>query len=123
MPYALWTEAMYRELEQIYSRQGHLPIVAHVDRYLGRFRTWGIPKRLSALPVLVQANASFFAQNGTASRAMHMLRKEQIHLLGSDCHDLNTRKPNLGIAVKKIQRHLGETPLERIMDYQTYVFG
>ena len=104
MPMGVWTDRMYRELEDIYNNLGLTPIVAHVDRYLGRFRDYGIPKALEQLPVLVQANASFFL---SGSRGMKMLRKHQIHLLGSDCHNMSERKPNLGPALERIREKLG----------------
>lgn len=104
MPMVTWTDRMYRELEEIYHNQELTPIVAHVDRYLGRFRDYGIPQRLAELPVLVQANASAFLEG---SRGIKLLRSRQIHLLGSDCHNMCSRKPNLGPALERISRKLG----------------
>lgn len=111
MPMAEWTDRMYRELEDIYSNQGLIPIVAHVDRYLGRFRDFGIPQRLADLPVLVQANASSFLDSAWG---LKLLRRHQIHLLGSDCHNLKDRKPNLGPALERITRKLGAEALDWI---------
>lgn len=104
MPRGIWTDRMYRDLEGIHSNLGLTPIVAHVERYLGRFRDYGIPGCLEQLPVLVQANASFFL-NG--SRGLNMLRMHRIHLLGSDCHNLSNRSPNLGPALERIGQKLG----------------
>lgn len=111
MPMGHWTDRMYRELAQIYENLGLTPILAHVDRYLGRFRDHGIPRRLAELPVLVQANASFFL---SGSKGLNMLRNHQIHLLGSDCHNMTDRKPNLGAAVERITRILGADSIEWI---------
>ena len=113
MPPAPWSDSMYRELEQIWRQWGIRPIIAHVDRYISRFRTHGIPERLAQLPVAVQANAGFFLQ-GSASMAMRMLKKGQIHLLGSDCHNLSSRRPNLGAAAEKIRSRQGQEALDRI---------
>ena len=118
MPGSPWTESMYRELGNIFLKQDLLPIVAHVDRYISVFRTHDIPQRLQELPVLVQANASFFLRNDTRRMALKMLEKDQIQLLGSDCHNLSTRKPNLGAAVELIQNKLGQEALDRICNYQ-----
>ena len=118
MPGSPWTESMYRELENISLKQDLLPIVAHVDRYISRFRTYNIPEYLEELPVLVQANASFFLKNSTRSMALKLLENNQIQLLGSDCHNLSTRKPNLGKAVELIERKLGQEVLDRICAYQ-----
>lgn len=118
MPQPPWRESMYREMEDIYSRQGIVPIIAHVDRYISPFRTYGIPERLAELPCYVQGNASFFLHASTRGMAMRMLRKQQIHLLGSDCHNVAGRPPRLGDAVAKIQRCLGDAALDQIAAYQ-----
>lgn len=118
MPVSPWTKSMYCELEGLYVKRGITPIIAHIDRYISRFRTFGIPKRLSELPVLVQANAEFFLQRSTASMAIRMLRNDGIHLLGSDCHNLKSRKPDLGEAVEVIGRRLGKEAIRQINIYE-----
>jgi protein-tyrosine phosphatase len=123
MPEPPWSAEMYRELENIHIKLGLTPIVAHVDRYIAPLRTGGIPEKLSRLPVLVQANAEFFTDRHTASMAVRMLHRGQIHLLGSDCHNLTDRAPNLGAAVDRIREKLGETALRHISHYEHKVLG
>ena len=118
MPHVPWTSRMYQDVEDIRVKQGLIPIIAHVDRYIRPFMTHGIPEQLGQLPVLVQANASFFLRKTTAGMAMRMLKSDQIHLLGSDCHNLRDRAPNLGTAIVQIQKHLGTDPIERICRYE-----
>jgi len=119
MPESPWSESMYRELENLSAGKGLIPVIAHVDRYIRPFRTYGIPDRLADMPVLVQANASFFLCSSTRSLALKLLRQDKIHLLGSDCHNLTTRPPMLGDAIHVIRQKLGEEPLERIRYYQS----
>lgn len=114
MPPVPWTEEIYRELEDIWARRGVTPVIAHIDRYIRPFHTHHIPQRLAQLPVLIQANADFFLERSTAAMALRMLRADQIHLLGSDCHNLTSRKPNLGEAVKLIEKRQGAESVERI---------
>lgn len=114
MPDNDWTPRMYRELEKIALLQGLTPVVAHIDRYIRPFRTKGIPEELAQLPVLVQANGSFFIDKRTRSLAMKMLRKGQIHLLGSDAHNMEDRAPNLGPAAEQILSKLGEAVLATV---------
>lgn len=121
MPESPWTPGMLRELEDIRFRYGITPVIAHVDRYIAPFRTHGIPEQLEQLPVLVQANANFFLRSGTKRMALRMLRKGQIHLLGSDCHDMSVRRPNLGVAVTQIEHHLGTDILEQIRACQAQI--
>lgn len=115
MPHSPWTESMYRELEGIWVKQGLMPVIAHVDRYIAPFRTFGIPEKLAELPVLVQANAEFFLDRRTSRMALRLLREDKIQLLGSDCHNLSSRKPNLGQALTLIEKKLGRETLDRIV--------
>lgn len=123
MPAPPWNEGVYRELEAIWVRREILPIIAHIDRYISPWKTYKIPQRLAQLPVLVQANASFFTRRKTASMAIKMLKAGQIHLIGSDCHDLSERKPDMGAAVERIRKKLGEDALARINEYETKVLN
>ena len=118
MPFVAWTKDMYRELENIYARQGLTPIVAHVDRYIRPWRTRGIPERLQELPVLVQANASFFTSRFTGSLARKLLKEKKIHLLGSDCHDMLSRPPCLG----KLGKNLNREALLQIEETESRIF-
>lgn len=123
MPLPPWPEEFYRELEAIRGKQGLTPVIAHVDRYIRPLRTFSIPERLEELPVLVQANASFFTGRATAAQAMKLLSRGQIQLLGSDCHDLDSRKPDLGAAIRRIEEKLGSSTLLKIENTQTTFFG
>lgn len=118
MPPPPWTDSMYRELEAIRRKRGIIPIIAHVDRYISPFRTHGIPGRLAQLPVLVQANAGFFLKRSTSALALKLLKADQIQLLGSDCHNLTTRPPEMGKAVARIGEKLGQNVLDQIRDYE-----
>lgn len=123
MPNSVWTERHYRELVGIYQKNGITPVIAHIDRYISPFQTHDIPEDLAELPVLVQANASFFTRCRTRKLALRLLRKGQIHLLGSDCHNLTDRKPNLSEATQIIQNNLGIDALKRIAQYEDKVLG
>ena len=122
MPEYSWSDSMFREIADIYSRQGITPIIAHVDRYRRYFRSSKIPQRLQAMPVLVQANAEFFLNRATVGKACRMLRGGQIHLLGSDCHNLTSRTPNLADAVANIRKRCGEDAIAAIREHETFIF-
>lgn len=121
MPMSSWTDRMYREIEGIWIKQGLMPIVAHLDRYVTPFHAWDILERLEDLPVLIQVNASFFIDSNTRRLALKMLKKGKIHLLGSDSHDLSDRAPNLGEALAIIQKKLGQDHINRINYYEDEV--
>lgn len=123
MPVSPWSDSMFREMADIQTKQGLTPIIAHVDRYISPFRTHRIPERLAQLPVYVQANASFFLRPSTRRMALRMLQANRIHLLGSDCHNMSSRLPNLGPAVQIIENRLGEGATERICSFEAEILG
>lgn len=121
LPAPPWKDYVYEELLEISRKQRLTPVIAHIDRYLPIFGADRIVERLTALPVLIQANSHFFTRAATASRALRMLQQGKIHLLGSDCHDLTSRAPELGKAVERIKNRLGEDFLEQIVQNETKI--
>lgn len=118
MPHAPWANSMYQELENIYTKRGITPMIAHIDRYIGPLQTHKIPERLSELPVVVQANTSFFTKKMTQIMALKMLREGKIQLLGSDCHNMQMRKPDMLPAMELIKDRLGPEAIEYIRHYE-----
>ncbi len=112
-----WPENVHRELQGIYNNLGLMPILAHVDRYIRPFQKGELFWQIAELPVIVQANADFFLRRRTAAGARKLLREGRIHLLGSDCHNLTDRRPNLEAAAQAICRHLGEDALTPVGDW------
>lgn len=95
MPFCPWTKRMVREVLEIHSQAGITVLLAHIERYL-RWQQEEVWDTLGAAGVLNQCNASFFLRWQTKRKALRMLRKGRIHLLGSDCHNMDIRPPRLG---------------------------
>lgn len=114
MPMPPWSDNLLKELERIRYKQNLVPIMAHIDRYISPFRTRGIPEIFAGLPVLVQASCSFFIDRRTRNLALKLLRENRIHLLGSDCHNLSTRTPNMQEAVRIIEDRMSTSRVLKI---------
>ena len=117
MPFRAWGRQEIRELGEIRSRLGLQVVVAHVDRYLSRLRGSELELLHAEADALLQANADFFLRRLTRRKAVHMLRDGLIDLLGSDCHNLEERAPNLGPAAAYIESKLGPNALAE-MDHR-----
>lgn len=110
-----WTQAFQTDLQYLILERNIIPILAHVERYYWIGKNRKILRALREGGALLQMNAEFFLHKQTLRKAMKLFQKEKIHLLGSDCHHLNFRIPNLGIAVQKIQAHFGEDAIHWIL--------
>ena len=117
-----WTESMYRELENIRIRQGLIPVIAHLDRYITPLRQHGIPERLRSMEVLVQVNTGSFLDWRVRRMVMQLLEGGYIQLLGTDTHDMKRRAPNMENAIDAITKKLGNRPLQRLSYYEKQIF-
>ena len=102
-PMMPWTEAMLDEVEACGSSLNCIPVIAHIDRYMRMLRDYTLFDRVADRKLLVQVNASFFLHRDTQDFALECLEAECFHFIGSDCHDLTARRPNLGDAAEIIR--------------------
>lgn len=93
MPFSTWSENIYAELKQIYFERGLTPIIAHVERYLSRFRMNRVLNRLLESPALLQMNCEYLTDKRTQRTALKLISSQKIHLIGSDCHSPQWRSP------------------------------
>lgn len=107
MPFAPWSNRVIRDVLQLNEHPFVQVILAHIERYLPMQRKEVLEQFLEQ-NILFQANGNFFLRWTQRRQAMRMLRDGRIHLLGSDCHNLNIRAPCLGAAVEAIRRRLGQ---------------
>ena len=97
MPFCVWTGNILRDVENLTPLHGVTPVIAHLERYMGR-QNMPMVKELLSLGFPIQINAEHVLNCRPAFKLKHMLRSGQIDLLGSDCHNLTNRRPNMGDA-------------------------
>lgn len=106
MPIKRWTEYVLRELVDI-SNSGKVTLVlAHVERYI-KFQQSGVIEQVLKNGILLQINASFVCDFFSKRQALGLLKKQAVHFLGSDCHNMSDRPPNIGKAYEIIEKKLG----------------
>ena len=114
MPFCPWSQRMVEEVCSLKDRLGVTPVLAHVDRYRRRKQFPKYREFMLKKGVLFQCNASAFLSIRSRRWALQLLKKESIHFLGSDAHNLDTRAPNLDLAAQVIAKKLGPETMEKI---------
>ncbi len=106
MPWTGWGSDEVRQVQDISCARGLSPIMAHTERYLALgIAKWPQVEELLSLGVLVQINGDSL-QSFSGRRAVGRLWKRgAVHLLGSDCHRMETRPSGLEQASKYLQTH------------------
>ncbi len=113
MPECSWTNRMISAIIELNSNENITVLMAHIERYLTKQKkeVW---KLLLNSGVRMQASADFFAKRSSRREAMKLMRNGSIHLLGTDCHNMTTRKPDMAEAKNAIVHSKGEDLLARM---------
>lgn len=117
MPFMPWSQRMLDEVAEL-SGRGITPVAAHVERYFP-IQSKKVMRRFLESDILIQVNASFFLERSTQKQALKMLNEGSVHFLGSDAHNVSSRKPDLGQAIDLIRDRLGEEALEGLAHWET----
>ena len=114
MPFRPWTQEDVDEVAALVRRRGFLIILAHLERYLPFRENRDYIRQLMDLPLKVQINAEDLLDWRQRGKLARMFRDDEAHLLGSDCHSLHRRPPNLGQGREVIRKKLGQAALDQI---------
>ena len=115
MPFVDWQESHLREIEKLSSR--YTVIIAHIERFMNRRNKRSINELLEmsrTLPIRIQVNAEAFDDRKLRRKLIKMFASGEAHMLGSDCHGMNRRPPNLSAGMDALRAALGDDFLRRM---------
>ena len=110
---------MVEELFQIKANLGLVPVIAHIDRYI-RYQPRDVMSAVLSGEILIQMNADALARRSLRSACMKMLRAGEVDFLGSDCHNLTDRSPDMSVALGAIEGKLGGEMLDELAKFGSY---
>ncbi len=116
MPFGRWTEYTVREMVELACNRKITVMLAHIDRYL-KLQSSDVWQRLYESGILMQVNASFFADFLTRKKALSLLKSGTNIFIGSDCHNTAARAPRIGKAYEVISKKFGNSFIEQINEY------
>lgn len=121
MPFARWGKAEEREVRNLCVSGGVTPVLAHIERYIGQ-QDRGTLERILGMDVLVQMNAEYLLRCSTRREGRKLLRNGTVQLLGTDCHNMTTRQPNLGKALEYLRKKGMDDVLANIAGLSDEIF-
>jgi protein-tyrosine phosphatase len=95
LPFTEWTKRVVDEVELLIKKRHFRIILAHLERFMGNRANRGYIDELLEIPLLVQINAESFESFWQRRKLIRMFQRGEAHLLGSDCHGIHHRIPNL----------------------------
>ncbi len=100
---------VYNTLFEVRLKQSVTPIIAHIDRYIDVLRHDAI-RNIMELGCPVQFNVTALFHRSVRKKLIALIDSypDQICLIGTDCHDLTGRRPELDKFMKKADKYLGK---------------
>lgn len=95
---------IYERLLNLNYDYGIIPILAHIERYSAFMENFDLLDEYIDMGCIAQVNVSSFVDSPRHLRKklFKLLQTGRIHLIGSDCHNLSSRKPDFESGVKEI---------------------
>ena len=93
---------IFPRLEQLIYQTGLYPIIAHVERYPDIIKNPALVAELINIGCLIQVNAGAVIESVRKSLVDALFIHGQVHLIGTDCHNLGSRKPEYQKIFEKI---------------------
>ena len=107
MPFTKWGKAEIEEVNYIIERRKLRVLLAHLERFLMIPGNKKWVYELMELPVYVQINAGSFERWGVRRQISKMIKKKGMIFLGSDCHGVHHRVPNLNQGREALEKMMG----------------
>lgn len=122
-PMVPWRDSMLDEIADLRKMENCRPVIAHVDRYMKYLNDTTLIDRVLERDMLVQVNASYFLNPRTARMAFRNLKAGKIHVIGSDCHNMTDRLPNIGAARRAAVNHKLSTEFSQLTRNSAQILG
>lgn len=114
MPFVKWNQSILNEVEALIYQRGFKVIIAHIERYFDLQKGTNNINDLLSLSPIVQMNGEYINGFFTRKKALNFIKNDIVQLLGSDCHNMDNRQPNLDKAYSIIQNKLGTDVVNKI---------
>ena len=114
MPFVPWNTRNIEEVRYLIEERKLRVLIAHLERFIWMPGNKKGIKQLMELPVHVQINAESFSDWKHRRALLKMFRDGTAHVLGSDCHGIHHRVPNLLEGRNIIEKKAGVQLLPKI---------
>jgi len=130
LPFAQWHSDIAKDISELMSRRGLHIVLAHLERYEAFQKDRHTWDRIVDMPLTIQLNCEDFIDSGSLLRrnyrhklSFDLLAEHDNIIIGSDCHNLTDRKPNLAEARGIIEKKAGAERLAQIDEYTGKLLG
>ena len=118
MPFEKWSERVIKEVLSLNENLDVIPVLAHIERYFSYQKNLDWIYEFKDAGILMQMNSEYILGAFSSRKALKLINNHAVDFLGSDTHNTTDRKPNLGLAIEKIERKVDEEIIDRFLHYE-----
>ncbi len=117
-------DSVFDRLMNLYCDYGVKPVLAHIERYRALMTDKYKLDNFIEAGCLTQVNISSFADSPwlVKKKLFKMLDEGKIHLIGSDCHNLDSRAPEYEDGINAIIKKCGQGAVDRLINNADNLF-
>lgn len=120
MPYEKWSDWMINAVYAVISRGYHV-VLAHLERYGDFADKKMIFRDLLGMDVYVQCNCESFISLSKRRFLNRLIKSGRLTVIGTDCHNLDSRRPYIDGVIKKIEKKYGDDIVCDLMQNAEYL--
>lgn len=113
MPNGIWDQKVFNSLVELCFVKKIDLALAHYDRYTNNHGK-EIANKVQKLPLWIQADCGSFSKFMTGKKVMASLRDGEIHLIGTNAHNMKESPVNMFKFRRLVESKLGPATLEKI---------
>ncbi|MBP3878661.1 MAG: capsular polysaccharide biosynthesis protein [Lachnospiraceae bacterium] len=113
MPFCQWDAGVLEDVREIMDRQRLRVILVHLERFYPIQKKKDIWEEVLNLPVIIQLNTGSFLEWRGKRVCRKLMQSGLPVLLGTDCHNMKNRKPDMAEGRRALAKMLGEAAAER----------
>ncbi|NLK27238.1 MAG: hypothetical protein GX306_02680 [Clostridiales bacterium] len=102
-----WSNSDFENIEKLINIFRVIPMIAHIERYHFLWNNKKNIRRFMNLGCVMQINANTIIDKKQRKTALHYIKNGLIDAIGSDCHNMLQRPPNLKEAFVIIKKEIG----------------
>lgn len=116
LPYEKYRRWMSEEIEEISYKTRMQIVIAHLDRYIDIFSDSDYERILSIPDAIFQLNISAFKKWQSKKLVKKLMKQEYPLVFGTDCHNLDSRRPNFDILAKALKGYTPHFKVRQLFD-------
>jgi len=118
------TAKILKQVEKFLSMHNYTPIIAHIDRYpFFNTKNIHILHEFIDMGCLLQMGTAPLKEKGTAKFAVNLVKEGLISFIGSDCHNIKYRTPDIADAYKVLTDKFGISETQKFIDNSNRILG